>query len=419
MVHLSDYRSSSKILKVSLQKRSREFVLENSLHVIPYLLDPTKKIFERIWWLTVFTISVLAAILSIILIWNKFRSSPTLTYLYIDTENTVIKFPNFYLCFGDSYLNFTTFNFNSKQRNALRSLYKWKDINLFPDNEELKNIDLEKLFLKLTPECGDFFNECQFGNVPFLCGDLLTNKVSTANGICCELKNKTVYKADRFWNFKFRPRQYPISFFISGKYELPPFYGHLVNYNITGTTSIELSLTITSTSGSVQFLPQSQRKCVFEGESSEYTDCENTQYRAKMKANCGCVPWFDASSLLDVCSINEYKCLLEFFTRELSTSNCYVPCENTAYTYEKFDLSTLTVRPSEINIKKWPVVRFRRVTRFGWLDLVASFGGIAGFFTGYSIIATFEFVYYFTLHVYCGAVLAVPKIRFNVRPKYQ
>lgn len=67
-----------------------------------------------------------------------------------------------------------------------------------------------------------------------------------------------------------------------------------------------------------------------------------------------------------------------------------------------------------VRLLTWPEVRYRRVTRFGWFDLMVAFGGVAGFFLGFSIVVSIEVVYYFTLRAYCGAVLALPKTRFNI-----
>ena len=110
-----------------------------------------------------------------------------------------------------------------------------------------------------------------------------------------------------------------------------------------------------------------------------------------------------------------------WFFFQPSTQNCYLSCDHTAYSCEKIERSPAVDQDesesepaSEIRFLAWPALRFHRVTRFGWLDLVVSFGGVGGFFLGFSIITLIELVYYFSLRTYCGAVLSVPKTRFNV-----
>lgn len=49
----------------------------------------------------------------------------------------------------------------------------------------------------------------------------------------------------------------------------------------------------------------------------------------------------------------------------------------------------------------WPAVRFKREVLFGWLDLLVSFGGIAGLFLGFSLLSAVEIIYYFTLRTVC------------------
>lgn len=109
---------------------------------------------------------------------------------------------------------------------------------------------------------------------------------------------------------------------------------------------------------------------------------------------------------------------LYFFTLyKLADLNCHISCDHTAYNCEKIERTGVgsTGESSEIRFLSWSDVRFRRSTRFGWLDLLVSFGGVAGCFLGYSIITSLEGFYYFTLRTYCGAVLSVPKTRFNAQ----
>lgn len=49
----------------------------------------------------------------------------------------------------------------------------------------------------------------------------------------------------------------------------------------------------------------------------------------------------------------------------------------------------------------WPIIRYKREVLFGWVDLLVSFGGIAGLFLGFSLLSGVEIAYYFTMRTFC------------------
>lgn len=54
-----------------------------------------------------------------------------------------------------------------------------------------------------------------------------------------------------------------------------------------------------------------------------------------------------------------------------------------------------------IEFLTWPIIRYKREVLFGWVDLLVSFGGIAGLFLGFSLLSGVEIVYYFTMRAGC------------------
>lgn len=58
---------------------------------------------------------------------------------------------------------------------------------------------------------------------------------------------------------------------------------------------------------------------------------------------------------------------------------------------------------SYVNIEylTWPIIRYKREVLFGWVDLLVSFGGIAGLFLGFSLLSGVEIIYYFTMRACC------------------
>ncbi|OXU18330.1 hypothetical protein TSAR_013053 [Trichomalopsis sarcophagae] len=412
MLHCSDYRPSAGLLRDSLAKRSREFVLENSLHVVPYFIDPSRSIYERFVWFLIFNVSVISAAATITTIWQKFQTSPTLTYLHIERENSTLDFPNVYLCFDESHLNFSESHLTPSQAEILRALYTWKGDPPGFGKEEIGEVSgpLGRYLLRVAPDCGEFFSDCEFGQKSLDCADSFA--IATPGGVCCEFLSRAIERDDSSWSLRFLPSRYPISVHVTGRPEGPPLYGQQPTYVMNGPSSIQLSLTITKTASSLRFLTRSQRKCDFPEESPSHVHCERAHIEKTFKSKCGCLPWFYASGQAEDCPLSKYQCLSEIDSKELADPNCQMSCDHTAYNCEKIERSGDS---SEVRFLSWPDVRFRRSTRFGWLDLLVSFGGVAGCFLGYSIITSLEGLYYFTLRTYCGAVLAVPKSRFNVQ----
>lgn len=63
----------------------------------------------------------------------------------------------------------------------------------------------------------------------------------------------------------------------------------------------------------------------------------------------------------------------------------------------------IIVEENYVNIEylTWPIIRYKREVLFGWVDLLVSFGGIAGLFLGFSLLSGVEIVYYFTMRAFC------------------
>lgn len=108
--------------------------------------------------------------------------------------------------------------------------------------------------------------------------------------------------------------------------------------------------------------------------------------------------------------MQEIACLskhMENITNIKGCTDCELSCQNVVYDIEK--LSKISQeQPADkadtvINIEylTWPIVRYKREVLFGWVDLLVSFGGIAGLFLGFSLLSGVEIIYYFTLRACC------------------
>ena len=186
-------------------------------------------------------------------------------------------------------------------------------------------------------------------------------------------------------------------------------------YTLVAGTMMKFSLQITYCTDSLQTLPRKQRKCLYPHEASSYDTCLQDCQKKKFLQHCGCLPWFLSTEGLDKeCQRKEYDCLAGNKT-ELMTSNCncYLSCDHSSYFFQNIELRE--DNRVEIILPNWPPLVYRREVRFGWLDLLVSFGGIAGLFVGYSLLTTVEFAYYFSLRAYCGAVLTEPDKTVKVK----
>lgn len=177
-----------------------------------------------------------------------------------------------------------------------------------------------------------------------------------------------------------------------------------ISYTLKRNMNLMISTVRTDASEELRFLTRSQRSCIFYDEDISYNNCVLECQKKTIRKICGCLPWFLSKNRQEECSIEKYSCLsdnAERLRRPTCESECYLYCSHTSYTFESIANSYVTVVTT-----RWPIVRYRREVRFGWLDLVVSFGGIMGLFLGYSILTTVELIYYFSLRFYCGAVVA-------------
>lgn len=188
-------------------------------------------------------------------------------------------------------------------------------------------------------------------------------------------------------------------------------------------TIVEFFVWITYTTPAIHHLTLHQRQCHYENEGMSLNNCELHCQFNKILKKCGCVPWFLALSQQEECSLSKYSCASLNYI-DILDCNCLLPCDHTTYNGYKImptkedSSKTLHERKTcTIALSRWPTARFRRKIRFGYLDLLVSFGGIASLFLGYSLLVNFEFVYYFSLRSYFGAVLDISRKKCNIIKK--
>ncbi|XP_055681879.1 sodium channel protein Nach-like [Lutzomyia longipalpis] len=128
---------------------------------------------------------------------------------------------------------------------------------------------------------------------------------------------------------------------------------------------------------------------------------------------CHCLPPFYhlmVGSQVPYCTAQELSCLSRYarnITQITDCRQCELSCLNTVYDVDKLTKVSNAESTHEggayINVEylTWPIIRYKREVLFGWVDLLVSFGGIAGLFLGFSLLSGVEILYYFTLRACC------------------
>ncbi|XP_015374464.1 PREDICTED: degenerin del-1-like [Diuraphis noxia] len=84
----------------------------------------------------------------------------------------------------------------------------------------------------------------------------------------------------------------------------------------------------------------------------------------------------------------------------LNCSQCLPTCHESVfdldmdYSLDSLPLTRRSYGSVDIFYRNEGAVKYERDVTFGWIDLLVSFGGIAGLFLGFSLLTIIEFVYW-------------------------
>jgi amiloride-sensitive sodium channel len=217
------------------------------------------------------------------------------------------------------------------------------------------------------------------------------------------------------------------------------------SYEPENTVDLLISMKETYTTEDANQLSVTQRKCIFPGEmimnfhqekDEEYSlsACMKECRMKRAISFCKCIPPFYApqkNSKFSYCTLQNMTCIHQYasnITDITKCSDCELSCDNTVYEIEKFSKSYVenilnlnqilnyfyllrnpatatgaVIESDRIRIEflTWPIIRYKREVLFGWVDLLVSFGGIAGLFLGFSLLSGIEIIYYFTVRAGC------------------
>ncbi|KAG7299422.1 hypothetical protein JYU34_016375 [Plutella xylostella] len=304
--------------------------------------------------------------------------------------------------------------------------------DLFKDGQEVRAAVLE-----IVHHCDTLFYECEWKGDSEECCDLLF-PVFTEMGFCYAFNSRHaertwpwqtqpqpeqfleafIHETDTKWSFLFNAYQNTtiIDMFIHSSVEMA---GLDLSAQLSWDRRVEImsfSVKHTYTTEDARQLSIKQRRCVFADElkletSSVYTySACMRQCRMKLcMAFCKCVPHFyPLIAGYRYCSVAELVCVAAHADSitDAARCACELGCEHTVYEVEKLteiDSGKGQVSSSlETEFVSWPMVRYKREVLFGWVDLLVSFGGIAGLFLGFSLLSGVEVLYYFTLRACCS-----------------
>lgn len=402
-------------LRFSIKYRSKEYLLENTLPGVPYFVDPTRPKWERITWFLLTVASIIATVVTIVIIWDKFQTEPTITGLDTMTEHINIDFPQIFLCFDWAQLNHS--RLQKDEMYVYEQLYNWFwgksiDLEMFERIFEHRN-NMRRTFKMMAPNCNDIISNCAFRGTKEPCSKLFTNVIVSV-GACCKFTILEPLKnADFPWNLQFETASssFPWRLYLTQNIDLSPKPDERPLVKAYFPIDIEFVVEITYTTPDIRYLTLRQRECYYKQEGVSFNDCEINCLIEHLLTRCNCLPWFLSFTDKTECSLEKYSCLNDS-SIDMNQCNCWLSCDHTSYCVKEILKSPKNV--NQIMLKHWPSAFYKREMRFGYMDLLVSFGGIASLFLGYSLLVTVEMGYYFSLRTYCGAVIQSSRKRYNI-----
>ncbi|CAG9857482.1 unnamed protein product [Phyllotreta striolata] len=442
-------------LKRKLKEQGKLFFQNSSLHGVKYVAENERSFIERSMWFVWIAIGLITAIVIILNLWEKFQTNPTITGLDTDFHNWEVAFPAVTVCQRESAddaeiqrrlvdLNNKNVSFSDAAAKeffvelAKLSLGNWKNLaENYPEIGEKildGNSDVERFIYDLNNKCEQLFDVCHWKSAILNCCEIF-RPVFTENGFCHTFNSKHFYRhiqngsdfiehfieeTDLKWSLSFqvKSKSSVFSIYILNSNEVCTWDSrpqHVWDFKIERAL---FSMKQTYTTEDAKQLNLNQRRCAFQNElqiefddTYSYTACATECRMRNAVKYCGCAPHFYPSGNgYDRCDWARMRCIARHFERIVSIEACRCPlgCLHTAYEIEKLDGDSSDGEESastlEVKFVSWPMVRYKREVLFGWVDLLVSFGGIAGLFLGFSLLSAVEILYYFTIRLYCVAL---------------
>ncbi|PSN38910.1 hypothetical protein C0J52_16366, partial [Blattella germanica] len=431
-----DRSKTYELLKTSWSYQTQEYFDNSTLHGVRYINEDGRPTCEKFMWFCFTSVGGVVTLIIIVSLWEKFQTNPTITGLDTDFHNWDVPFPTVSLCpvqpvdpkAVDAYIekNFPSVDEEKKKSYAefltqVGSI-SYENINKFLELKPLDGIDtsnFRKIVEEVVVKCKNFIGYCNYKGKKIDCCQRI-KPLLTEVGYCFSFNSKFaapltgeedkkkdfvleyIYETDHAWSIKMN-----MSIKIGGS----DFVGDQDNSSTdaTETTNIRVYLHSAHDYPVVDESPQHIwdtviLKLLF-GSKETYTTDVGYKY----------------------CDLAGLQCIAKIVGKFLHTTNCHceLGCSNTVYEVEKLTGELIVQEEKtqlhklckekilififllnsngslEIGFVSWPMVRYKREVLFGWVDLLVSFGGIAGLFLGFSLLSGIEVIYYFTMRAIC------------------
>ncbi|CAG4935159.1 unnamed protein product [Colias eurytheme] len=423
-------------------------------HGLSYLVNDRIYLFERIFWLFSFIVSIALIFLLLIAQYQRFIEAPTVVSVDMDYFDWNISFPAITLC--PLYkVNIPTYKDVIRKNNSPSDLasegYLWAIIHTNIQSLEYVKMDVaDEVVTVYKPEEYAELSAAVFRSFEFNTIEAMVTKINhpvtitsamTEMGMCHVLNsNIAVYDQPSVWKSgspKYVKNNIELSIYdrdffleITNYAKVYKVYIHGPDEVITGTTSsftfdvegfmsFGLSVWTTRISDELRDMPLRIRKCRFIDEPiSErypiysYSHCLLECRIMLVNRLCGCVPHFYKTLPHErICHIRELKCVLHYLkdivtlapaeaplelrnTQGLPTSSrdcgCLSTCELDQYHKDREDYMSQDSYVLEIRITSFPKVRVIRDIIFNFYDIFLKTGGVINLCLGCSIISLIE-----------------------------
>ncbi|XP_060529189.1 sodium channel protein Nach isoform X2 [Cylas formicarius] len=438
--------------------QTNEFFRNSSLHGVRYIAEYDRPLYERALWLVCVTAGTIATLVIIFNLWDKFQTNPTITGLDTDFHTWAVPFPAVILCQeypADAERIAKVLRALNSSSEGSKEILFYEDLtrlklNSIPEFVAKYAADRLKLFqasqlreiiLQMMNPCEEVFGRCGFKSLEINCCEAFF-PVLTESGFCHAFNSRHY---ETRWNGRKAPDfrmqyiketdlKWSLDFTVTDQDTVASIY--IINSDEMLSADVQpqlvwdfkvnkifFSVKQTYTTADTRQLSVKQRRCVFEDEIKlevdeiyTYTACAIQCRLENVRDACACVPHFYPDyGNAPRCRPHQLRCVATHIAQieNIDRCNCQLGCANTVYEVEK-----LTTAPEgdwrnttgerfkmEVEFASWPMVRYKREVLFGWVDLLVSFGGIAGLFLGFSLLSGVEIFYYFTVRTVVAAFL--------------
>ncbi|KXJ73511.1 hypothetical protein RP20_CCG015653 [Aedes albopictus] len=432
-----------KLLRTSLLVQLRETFAQSTLHGVRFITERGRPFWERFCWFCMVSISTVTTLIIIFNLWERFQTKPTITGPDTGSRNNWTIFPTVLVCpmdvlevvrgekvmaLLDPLANYTEVE---PMVEALAGISYWNMVTLedvgFLDGK-VKNV--RSFVFYVGAACADVLSKCWFRGMEMDCCSQF-RAVFSEVGFCYGFNAKFydtmaqwerstdlnyLYETDKKWGLTIQPSR-PSNIYLHSHNEISGLeFQPLTQWEDGFGIGILISMKETYTTEDARQLSVGQRKCIFPNEvkpkyyRDDYTfsGCMKECRMQKCLKYCRCIPPFYAPTVsLPFCTVKQLTCLDKYkanITSIRGCQDCELACHNMVFDVEKYSKSVTNVTKDEvvtIEYLTWPIIRYKREVLFGWVDLLVSFGGIAGLFLGFSLLSGVEIVYFFTMRAWC------------------